>query len=525
MERNEYRKMQRTKQSVKNASFSLICQAVQLVVQMVTRVVFIQVIGKEYLGLNGLFTDLLTALQLVELGVGPAIAYSLYKPLAENDKEKIKSLMNLFKKAYMFIGVFIIVVGIFFTPFYRFFINEVPDIQHLDLIYLLFVLNTAISYFGSYYRTLIISDQKKYIDTLVHTGTVSAVSIAQMGILFLTHNYILYIIAQIVGTILINIILSRIALKQYPYLKEKQVEKLDKESYGEIKKNIFAMVFHKVGSIIRDATDNLIISKYIGLAITGMYSNYSLITKALSNIINQIFSAVLSSVGNLHVTTDEKTQKVVFNKINFLNFWIASFCAVCFGILIEPFILIIADETYLLGNIVAILITLRFYFDIMRKTPWMFCEAAGIYWKGKTKPLWEVLVNLVISIVLVKQIGVAGVFIGTIATILLVDLTVEPYLAFKYVLKEGLLKYYIRYLAYFLVTVIMYIASYWVCSLIPNIGILTFVVKGIVTAIITNLLIVITMFRTDEFKYAIGLAKNLIQPFLNKITNKRSEQE
>ena len=516
--------MQRTKQSIKNASFSLICQIIQLAVQLVTRVFFIRTIGREYLGLNSLFTDLLIALQLVELGIGPAISYSLYKPLANNDTEKVKSLMRIFKIAYRVIGFFILTIGLAFTPFYRFFIKEIQNIPNLNLIYILFVINTAISYFYSYYRTLLISDQKKYIDISIQTGITSAYSIIQVIILLLTHNYIFYLVAQIIGTVLINFTASRIALKQYPYLKEKEIGKLDSETSEEIKKNIFAMIFHKVGSIIRDATDNLLISKYIGLAITGMYSNYSMITKALANIINQIFAAVLSSVGNLHVKANDEAKVEVFYNINFINFWIASFCACCFGALINSFILIIADESYLLENTITILITLRFYLDIMRKTPWMFCEAAGIYWKGKTKPLLEVAVNLIVSIVLVKVIGVAGIFVGTIVTILIVDATIEPYLAYKYVLKDKISKYYCRYISYLFLTAIMYIISSYVCSLIPGTSIVSFIIKGIIAVIITNLIIIITTFRTKEFQYVKTLGINYLKSFFEKITKKKKIQ-
>lgn len=512
--------MSRTNQSIKNAGFSLICQVIQLFFQMTTRVFFIRIIGKEYLGLNSLFTDLLTALQLVELGIGPAIAYSLYKPLANKDKQKVKSIMNLFGKVYRVIGIFILLIGIGFTPFYKFFINEIPNITNIDYIYILFVINTSVSYFYSYYRTLLISDQKKYLDISIQTTITSIYAIAQILVLYLTHNYILYLYVQIIGTILINFIASRIALKQYPYLKEKDINKLDKETVGEIKKNVFAMIFHKIGGIVRDATDNLLISKFIGLAVTGMYSNYSMITKSLSNIINQVFSAILSSVGNLHVTTDENSQREVFYKINFINFWIASFCACCFGALINPFILIIADNSYLLGNVITALITLRFYLDIMRKTPWMFCEAAGIYWQGKTKPIWEMITNLIISLILVKYMGISGIILGTIITILLVDVTVEPHLAFKYVLKERTYKYYIKYFIYLFITVINYLITSFICSLIPGTGILAFVVKGIIAVIITNIIIVILTFKTKEFKYVGELVNKYMKVMLEKIKNK-----
>ena len=182
--------------------------------------------------------------------------------------------------------------------------------------------------------------------------------------------------------------------------------------------------------------------------------------------------------GNLHATRDEEAQREVFYNINFINFWLASFCATCFGVLIGPFILMISNETYLLDMIVTILISLRLYLDMMRRAPWMFCEAAGIYWKGKTKPLWEVIVNLITSLILVKYIGIAGIFLGTIITILIIDLPVEPYLAFKYVLKKGIGKYYIKYALYFIVEILMFASSYYACMLIPGAGIRSIYIKS-----------------------------------------------
>ncbi len=460
----------RTKQSVKNATLSIVAQVTQQLMKLVVRIAFIRVIG-EYLGINGLFTDILVALQLVELGIGPAISFSLYKPLAEDNKEKVKSLMLFFKKAYRLIGLFVLIVGLGLTPFLGFFIMEMPKdipLSTLHIIYWIFVFDTSISYFYSYYRTLLVSDQKKYKDILIQMGVSIAVTITQIALIYITRNYICYLIAQVVGTILTNFIASRVALKEYPYLKEKNVEKLDDGTFGEIKKNVLAMVFHKVGSIIRDATDNLLISKYIGLVLTGIYSNYLMITKALTTLINQMFSAVLSSVGNLHATRSNEAQKEVFYNINFINFWIASFCACAFGALIGPFILVISNENYLLTTFITVLISTRFYLDTMRKTPWMFCEAAGIYWNGKSKPIWEIIVNLITSYILVKWIGMPGIFIGTIITIILVDLPIEPYLAFKYVLNGGLAKYYIKYAKYLVVTILMYTATYFATGLIPD---------------------------------------------------------
>lgn len=280
------------------------------------------------------------------------------------------------------------------------------------------------------------------------------------------------------------------------------------------------MVFHKVGGIVRDATDNLFISKYIGLAISGAYSNYSMIVKALTTVITQAFSAVLSSVGNLNVTASNDSKKEVFYNINYVNYWMSSFCACCFGVLSKPFILVIADGNYVLDTFVVVLITFRFYLDIMRKTPWMFCEAAGVYWRGKSKPIWEALVNLIVSLILVKIIGMPGIFIGTIVTILVVDLPIEPYLAFKYVLKGGLAKYYIRYIIYLVGFAIMYGVTYFICGLLPEEGAYAFVLKTILAVIVSNLVFIILTFRTKEFKYAMRLMKK----YLAKILKRNSEE-
>ena len=178
-----------------------------------------------------------------------------------------------------------------------------------------------------------------------------------------------------------------------------------------------------------------------------------------------------------------------------------------------------------MSTFITVLISLRFYLDMMRKTPWMFCEAAGIYWNGKTKPIWEIIVNLVVSLILVKTIGVSGVFIGTIITILVVDLPIEPYLVFKYVLKGGLVKYYIRYVVYFIVTAIMYVATSWACNLVsgaiygmPGLGM--FIIKVVIAVVVSNLVLIIAMFRTKEFKYTINLFKNYAKSFISKFTSK-----
>ena len=286
----------RTRKSVFNLVTAVVGQVISLFLSLIARMVFTRYMAQEYLGLSGLFTNILSVLSFVELGIGPAITFSLYKPLAENNTEQVKSLMYLFKRAYQII----LVSGVFFIPFYPFFIKDISGVTNLDLIYLLYVANTGISYFFSYKITLIIADQNQYIRNFVHYGVLFITNIAQIVILIFTQNYILFLICQVVFTFSENLWLSYVADRKYPYLKEQNINKLSRDELQPIVRNIKAMVFHKVGSVVVSSTDNLLISKFLGLAISGLYANYALILSAINTILAKVFDAVVASVGNLN---------------------------------------------------------------------------------------------------------------------------------------------------------------------------------------------------------------------------------
>ena len=228
-------------------------------------------LGSEYLGLIGLFTNILSILSLAELGVGSAIVYSMYKPLAEKDEYKLKGLMNLYKSAYTNIGIFVLLFGSLLTPFLDLFINENSKIQHLYLIYLMYVFNSGISYFYSYKRSLLIADQKKYIESLYHNSFYLLRNFLQIIILFMFKNFILYLGIQIILTLIENIILSKRVDYLYPIFKGKDNTQLEKKEKQTIFNNVKAMIYHKLGSVIVMGTDNLLISMFVGLIEVGLY--------------------------------------------------------------------------------------------------------------------------------------------------------------------------------------------------------------------------------------------------------------
>lgn len=499
----------RSKSSAKNLVVALIGQAFGLIISFIARIMFVKFLSDEYLGLNGLFTNLLTMLSLVELGVGSALVYSLYKPLADGDNEKVKSLMDLYRKAYNIIGGVVLIIGILFIPFYRYLISEVPSISHLDFIYILFVLNTAISYFYSYKRSLIICDQKRYIATIYRYVFYFLLNVFQIIVLFLTHNYILYLITQVVFTWLENICISIKADRMYPYLKDKNIKKLDKKELNTISKNVRAMLFHKIGGVVVNSTDNILISKLVGLIAVGMYSNYYLITSALDTITAQFFNAITASVGNLGACTNSKKVKETFNTTFFLNYLIYGVITVCLLILFNPFIEVWLGKKYLFDFGVVLVITICFYLKGIRKTCLTFKDALGLFWQDRYKPIIESIINLVASIILGIKYGVLGIFMGTIISTVTTSLWIEPYVLYKYYFKENIIDYLYRFIKYTLVVVLTYLIVQKIVILISINGILGLLIKGVVSLILSILIMTIVFIKTNEIKHMKKIFKDI----------------
>lgn len=499
----------RSKSSAKNLVVALIGQAFGLIISFIARIIFVKFLSDEYLGLNGLFTNLLTMLSLVELGVGSALVYSLYKPLADGDNEKVKSLMDLYRKAYNIIGGVVLIIGILFIPFYRYLISEVPSISHLDFIYILFVLNTAISYFYSYKRSLIICDQKRYIATIYRYVFYFLLNVFQIIVLFLTHNYILYLITQVVFTWLENICISIKADRMYPYLKDKNIKKLDKKELNTISKNVRAMLFHKIGGVVVNSTDNILISKLVGLIAVGMYSNYYLITSALDTITAQFFNAITASVGNLGACTNPKKVKETFNTTFFLNYLIYGVITVCLLILFNPFIKVWLGKKYLFDFSVVLVITICFYLKGIRKTCLTYRDALGLFWHDRYKPIIESIINLVASIILGIKYGVLGIFMGTIISTVTTSLWIEPYVLYKYYFKENIIDYLYRFIKYTLVVVLTYLIVQKIVILININGILGLLIKGVVSLILSILIMTIVFIKTNEIKHVKKIFKDI----------------
>ncbi|WP_278841079.1 lipopolysaccharide biosynthesis protein [Holdemania filiformis] len=492
----------RTKNSLINAITAMAGQGISLIISFVTRIIFIQQLGNVYLGINSLFTNIVGLLSLAELGIGSSINYSLYKPLANKNIEKIKSLMNLYKKVYYAIGTIIMLIGIAMMPFLDFFMKntETNSVPNLQVIFLLFVLNSAVSYFYSFKRALIISDQKRYIATIYRYAFYILMNFAQIFVLIVTQNFILYLILALLCTIFENLCVSHKANRMYPYLKDRKIEKLKQSDATEIKKNTLALLFHKIGSSVVNSTDNILISKIVGIVVVGIYSNYLLITNALNIVIAQFFTALTASLGNLAVTETTKKSEEIFYEIFFLNFCIVCIISISIFSTIDLLIESWFGYDMILDRGVLICIIINFYLYQIRRTVLTYRDAYGLFWYDRYKALIEAFINLLVSVILGWRIGLIGIFIGTIISTLLTSIWIEPYVLFKYGFNHSGKKYYLTLIIYTIFTALVCMLCESIIKIMNLCGFLGFIIGVIICTLLVSGLIILAFSHTNEFK-------------------------
>lgn len=514
--------MTRTTSTIKNIGYALIGQFLGTLTVFISRIFFLKVLSTDYLGLNGLFTNILTVLSFAELGFGTAITFSLYNPLVNDDKEKIKSLMYLYKIIYRYVTVIIFVIGSILTPFLKYLIADMPDISDIYVIYLLYVINTSISYVCSYKKTLVIADQNRYIATFYRYFCYIFLNIIQTIVLLIFRNYIIYMIIQIFFTFLENYLISKKADKMYPYLLDKNVKKLGDNEKKDLFKNTKAMLMHKIGGILVNSTDNIILSKYVGLSSVGIYSNYLIIKQALISITGQIFNATSAGIGNLCADNESNEKKVqVFYNLNFASFVIYSITSIGLVNVLVPFITLWIGEEYIFSTNINLMFILIYYITGMRNPVLTYREAMGLFYKDRYKAIIEAIVNLLFSIVLAKKIGTIGVLLGTLISSIGVSVWVEIHILFKYGFKLKPKHYIERYIVYFILTILMSIITNVICNKIAVQNLFFKVIINGVISVVTSIGCICILYRkTDEFKYFKELFKMILQTKQRKSTIK-----
>lgn len=493
----------RTRKSLFNICVTLICYFVTLIVGFISRYFFIKYLGQEYLGINSLFSNIISVMSVVELGFGTAVIYNLYKPISIGDEETIISIMSFYKKVYRIIAGVIFIIGLIILPFIGIIVGD-TSVRHLHFYFFLYILDASVSYLLTYKRSIYYADQKNYIINTIHTFLYALVFICQISLLYLTHSFLIYILIQIAFRISENMIISLKVDKSYPYLKTKTVEPLDSAIKQDITLKIKGLFFHQIGSAIVLGTDNIIISmtKSLGIIAVGIYSNYILITTYLNQIIAQIFSAVTSSVGNLLVEKEKEETYIVYKRILFLNALLYNFVCVSIGCIMEPFIDVWLGKEFLLPSSVLVVITLNFYIQGMKRTCGMFKEAAGIFYEDRYVPVIESVINLVSSVFFVKQIGLAGVCLGTIISSMIHWLYSYPVYVYKYIFNKDIKQYILDYIFYVVIFALSYLISYRTYSEFAKTEpIFNFLESVLICVVIPNIIFIIAFFRKPEYRY------------------------
>lgn len=433
-------------------------------------------------------------------------------------KKKVKQFLKLYKKFYLIVGIVVLGLGLALTPFVHLLINGTPNVSvNLQVVFLIILANTTISYFFAHRRALLYTSQRNDIESKINIIAHITSTVLQLLILFTIKDYYLYLAVGIFTTILNNFLVWFITQKKYSNYLGKPKGKLDFETKKSIRKNVLAMVYHKIGGVIVFGTDSILISLILinGLDTLGKYSNYILITTYVGAIIALLIASIRGSVGNSIATQSAEENYKLREKLNFVFLWIVGFCAVCIFVLSEPFISVVLTKSsttnLLLGNEIILLVSISFFITFSRYLTGVFLETAGLFHPWRISPIIESLINLVASILLGLWIGLPGIIIGTILSTVLMPLWVGPHVLNKYYFKKSTFVYMGKYLIYAGSAIVAGFVTWFVCSFIPNGTILLLIAKFAICAVLPNIVLLLCLCWMPEFKQAINWLKSLIK--------------
>lgn len=515
----------RTKNSILNAVFGIISQLIAVLLGFISRKIFVMMLGMEMQGINAALTSVITMLSLTELGIGTAIICNLYKPLEEKDEPKIISLMQFYSKVYRFIAVIVTALGLLVIPFIdKIVLSNVDHLtvtkQYLIAVFALFLADVVISYLFAYKRSIIIADQRNYIVTLVHTIAVILTNASQIAILIVTKNFVLFLVFKILFRFLENFVISLVANKRYPCIKTHQKYAVDKEIKDNIVGNTKALALHYIGNYLISGTDMLIINKMLGALISGVYSNYLMVTTVVRDTLLQFSGGITASFGNLIACNEKEKLYSSFKQVMFISFVLANYAAIGMFCVFNDFITLWIGPDGLLELPVVFIIVLNSYITILSDPIGNLRASAGLFKPDRYLHIALAVLNLVVSISLVRVIGIFGVFLGTFLCLCIKEMTVLPVIIYKKIFNKKVWHYQRRFFGYMLFTICTGALTFYLCSLVTvSETFLLLVIKIIICTIVPNVLLLLVFCRTPEFKSLVKLAVNIVRTKILKKTN------
>ncbi|MGN0436150.1 MAG: lipopolysaccharide biosynthesis protein [Wujia sp.] len=484
----------------RNMLFGMMLKLYQILLPFIIRTAIMYYMGLEYLGLNSLFGSLLWVLNLAELGVGSAMVYSMYQPIIDGDSNQICALLNLYKKYYRIIGVVIATIGLVITPFIPYLIKkDIPEDTDVYVVYLLNLFSTVLSYWlFAYKQSILVAHQRSDLVSKVRLITNSLMYGAQVLVIIFFKDYYLYLIIAIIQQIITNFIVAFVSAKKYPQYKA--IGKLDDRIITKINGRIKDLFLTKLGAVIVSSADSIVISAFLGLSLLAIYNNYYYILTAAMSLVKVVFDSCMSGIGNSILTdTREKVYKDL-NTLTFIVLWLVGVCAVCLLCLLQPTMKIWAGEDKLLGFNVIICFIVYFLVDQLNQLFLTYKDAAGIWHEDRFRPIVTALVNLLLNIVLVQFIGIYGVILSTVISVVCVGMPWILYNLSTTLFKRSLKGYTVRLLGYVGVIGIVATITLLVCNCIPDGGILLLLVKAAICVIVSNILFLLAYFKTKAFQ-------------------------
>lgn len=513
----------RTKKTLINTSFAVLSRIASMVFGFIQKTIFIRTLGMSYTGVSGLFSDILVVLSLAELGIGSAIAFSLYKPIAQNDYRHIAQLMNFFKKAYRMIAFSVFGLGLCVIPFLGHIVTNVPDIKEsITLIFFLYIVNTAVTYLLVYKNTLLVASQNQYVVSNIQTVFIIFRTVFECVFLLLLRDFLIYLLLEILFSLLQNITINLVATRRYPQLKQYRGESITKEERKTLFRDIKALMLYKVANVILTGTDSTIISAFLGTGRVGIVGNYKTIKGYVTSIVAQFYNSINPSLGNLAAVESREAQYRFFQKLNFGTFWIACFCSTCFYCLFNPFILIwLGSENWLLSSWTVAMLVLDYYLSTMIGPIGAFRMANGLFVKTKYMALFKAALNLVISLALVKPCGVFGVLFGTVLSCVLTQMWYEPKVLFEDVFGKKVSRYFAVSLFYFAVTAACCAAITGVMYFLPTFGAWSgLLIRFALCLLVPNGVIFLLYRKTQEFRECTALVRKITKSLFQKVLRK-----
>lgn len=504
----------RAARSFHSLLFGVMFQLVNIVLSFFMRTALVHTLGITAVSLNGLFTEVIAVLSIAELGVGTAIVYSLYKPLAQGDRKKLAQLMNFFKVAYIVIGIVILAVGLALLPCIHLLIEKVEiDVSYLRWVYILFLIRTVSSYFFAYKSALLGADQRAYVVS-INSMLVRIVAVAcNIALLYMTQNFILYLILEIFCTLGTNLVISYKANQLYPFLKDKDT--LPPSERKHIITNVKHLFIGNLSGKITNSTDNILISVLVGTLQVGSFTSYTMLSGAIKRLLEQLQYATSGSVGNLMAEGDTVQCDLVLKRLTLLTFLLASVAASMLYVGSSPFVKLLFGQEYMLNNKIIFLNTYVFFFYILRNPLWQYMQVSGLFASDKYISIIGSVINLLVSFILGKMLGIIGILLGTICT-LTIQMILKTRLLYKYSLQQNRAGYYGKLLLFSALCAAEMLFTSLVCAQFEFGQVyVDLLVKTMMAGVLSMLLNVGIFFRTADFRYLWHMGLTMYQKFRN----------